>query len=134
MTREEAIFILKRDNPNNIAIRSGFESLYNQRKEAFAMAIKALEQEAQTFEWCHDCSEYDQDKHYCPRFNKVIRNTVEETKQRKTGHWIPKTKYWWECSECGRMIYTQTESDKLKFHAFCGRCGAKMVESQESEN
>ena len=45
MTREEAIFILKRDNPNNIAIRSGFESLYDKRKEAFSMAIKALEQE-----------------------------------------------------------------------------------------
>lgn len=45
MTREKAIFILKRDNPNNIAIRTGFESLYDQRKEAFSMAIKALEQE-----------------------------------------------------------------------------------------
>lgn len=44
MTREEAIFILKRDNPNNIAVRLGFESLYDQREEAFLMAIKALEQ------------------------------------------------------------------------------------------
>lgn len=46
MTREEAIFILKRDNPNNIAIRTGFENLYDQRKEAFSMAIKALEEES----------------------------------------------------------------------------------------
>lgn len=46
MTREEAIFILKRDNPNNIAIRTGFESLYDQRKEGFSMAIKALEEES----------------------------------------------------------------------------------------
>ena len=40
-------------------------------------------------EWCHDCKEYDQDKHCCPRFNKVIRNTVKEIKQSKTGYWIP---------------------------------------------
>ena len=24
-------------------------------------------------EWCHDCKEYDHDKHCCPRYNKVIR-------------------------------------------------------------
>ena len=47
--------------------------------------------------------------------------------QPKTGRWIPKTKNWWECSECGQMIYSETESDKLKFHAFCGKCGAKMI-------
>ena len=45
MTPDEAILILKRDNPNNIAIRTGFEDLYDKRNEAFSMAIKALEQE-----------------------------------------------------------------------------------------
>ena len=50
MTPEEAILILKRDNPNNIAIRLGFEDLYDKRNEAFSMAIKSLEQES-----CTDC-------------------------------------------------------------------------------
>ena len=31
-------------------------------------------------EWCTDCKEYDQQKHYCPRFCRVIRKTVEELK------------------------------------------------------
>ena len=31
-------------------------------------------------EWCTDCKEYDQERHCCPRFNKVIRQTVEEYK------------------------------------------------------
>lgn len=31
-------------------------------------------------EWCTDCKEYDQEQHCCPRFNKVIRETVEEYK------------------------------------------------------
>ena len=51
--------------------------------------------------------------------------------QPKTGHWIPTTENWWECSECGTMVYSQTESDKLKFHAFCGRCGRRMIEPQK---
>jgi DNA-directed RNA polymerase subunit RPC12/RpoP len=40
---------------------------------------------------------------------------------------------WWKCSECGQVIYSETEKDRREYHAFCGRCGAKMVEPQESE-
>ena len=39
------------------------------------------EQESQTFKWCTDCREYDQEKHCCHRWSKVIRDTVEEMKQ-----------------------------------------------------
>ena len=31
-------------------------------------------------EWCSDCKEYDSEKHCCPRFNRVIRQTVEQLK------------------------------------------------------
>lgn len=44
-------------------------------------------QEPQTFKWCTDCKEYDQDKHCCHRWSKVIRDTVEEMKQEP--RWIP---------------------------------------------
>jgi len=40
-------------------------------------------------EWCTDCKEYDQDRHCCPRWNRVIRNTVEEIKAEH--RWIPVT-------------------------------------------
>jgi hypothetical protein len=43
---------------------------------------RPLEQEQQTFKWCTDCKEYDQEKHCCHRWSKVIRNTVEEMKQK----------------------------------------------------
>jgi hypothetical protein len=61
----------------------------------------------------------------------------------KTGHWIlqPSNKeqgerdfIWWKCSECGQVIYSDTEKDRREYHAFCGRCGTKMVESQERDN
>lgn len=32
-------------------------------------------------EWCTDCKEYDKKKHSCPRWNRVIRQTVEELKK-----------------------------------------------------
>jgi hypothetical protein len=42
---------------------------------------KLVEQEPQTFKWCTDCREYDQEKHCCHRWSKVIRDTVKEMKQ-----------------------------------------------------
>ena len=61
----------------------------------------------------------------------------------KTGHWIlqPSNKeqgerdfIWWKCSKCGQVIYSETEKDRREFHAFCSRCGAKMVEPQEGSD
>jgi hypothetical protein len=53
--------------------------------------------------------------------------------ERKTGHWEvqPSTGedrpfIWWKCSECGHVIFSETERDRKEFHAFCGRCGADM--------
>ena len=45
------------------------------------LPVTFIQSEYNTSEWCRNCSEYNQDKHCCPRFNKVIRNTVEEIKQ-----------------------------------------------------
>ena len=28
--------------------------------------------------WCIDCKEYDKEKHYCPRFNRVIKQTLDD--------------------------------------------------------
>jgi hypothetical protein len=36
--------------------------------------------EEESFEWCTNCKEYDQESHCCHRFTKVIRRTVEEMK------------------------------------------------------
>lgn len=36
-------------------------------------------------EWCTDCKEYDQQKHYCPRWNRVIKQTVEDVRKEIPG-------------------------------------------------
>ena len=99
--------------------------------------LPSAEPEPEEFEWCTDCKEYDQERHCCHRWTKVIRQTVEEMKsaepERKTGKWEvqPSTGedrpfIWWKCSECGHVIFSETERDRKEFHAFCGRCGAEM--------
>lgn len=40
-------------------------------------------------EWCTDCREYDNERHCCPRFNRVIRETAEEVRQNAEPRWIP---------------------------------------------
>ena len=39
-----------------------------------------IETELHYDEWCTDCKEYDHEHHSCPRWNRVIRQTVEEYK------------------------------------------------------
>ena len=45
-----------------------------------------VEPEYSMDEWCTDCKEYDHERHCCPRFNRVIRETVDEV---KSNQWIP---------------------------------------------
>jgi len=42
-------------------------------------------------------------------------------KPSKSGEWI-----WWQCSECGAVIYSESEADRKIHHAYCGVCGARM--------
>ncbi len=32
-------------------------------------------------EWCTDCKEYDSERHCCPRWNRVIRQTLNDIKK-----------------------------------------------------
>lgn len=49
-----------------------------------ALAMEYVEQlpsaqpEPHYDEWCTDCKEYDQERHCCPRWNRVIRETLKD--------------------------------------------------------
>lgn len=45
-----------------------------------------IEPEYNMDEWCTDCKEYDQERHCCPKYNRVIRDAVDEVKNNR---WIP---------------------------------------------
>ena len=38
-------------------------------------------------EWCTDCKEYDHERHSCPRWNRVIRETLKDAQPER--RWIP---------------------------------------------
>lgn len=86
--------------------------------------------DADEFEWCTDCKEYDHDAHCCHRWTKVIRNTVNDLKAQgyepvRYGQWIFNPKDAIEmmftlpkCSECG--------AESPNGGNYCPSCGAKM--------
>lgn len=43
-------------------------------------ALPSAQPELHYDEWCETCKEYDQERHSCPRWNRVIRQTVDDLK------------------------------------------------------
>ena len=75
-------------------------------------------------EWCTDCREYDNERHCCPRFNRVIREALSE---RKTGRW-EYVDYGgfgnWHCTACRKICICNGDYD------FCPNCGARMSDGE----
>ena len=90
-------------------------------------------------EWCTDCKEYDQKQHCCPRWNKVIRQTVEEmqmmgkiAKVIEHKYFIgstlnivgePKFGYEYLCGNCKKKVIGGDE--------YCSHCGARLEWNHE---
>lgn len=63
----------------------------------------------ETYEFCdgeNPCKEYDQEKHCCHRWTKVIRQTVDEMKAESGRKWIPVTE---ALPEDGERVLTTIE-------------------------
>lgn len=56
----------------------------------------------ESFEWCTDCKEYDQEQHCCHRWTKNIMETIEEIKE--SYHII-------NCRDCANFILSQNGVD-----------------------
>ena len=67
-------------------------SLENFLKAITNEAIEIVKQEAAAYEECYkdcgDCEAYYKEKHHCPKFCKVIKETVKEIEENHNG-WIP---------------------------------------------
>lgn len=82
---------------------------------------------------CTECAEYDQTTKSCPKYCDVIRQTLEEAKQERTGRWelIDDTEFripGYRCSIC----HCECEDwDKKPTYRFCPNCGARMEGTDE---
>ena len=69
---------------------------YEQVGDALDKAIEIVKHEAEQYEECYkdcgECEAYNKEKHHCPKFCKVIKETVKEIEENHNG-WIP-------CSGC----------------------------------
>ena len=80
ISREQALRELK-ESAEHHANDSREEALLRRDRDIIRALPSVTPQEPQTFKWCTDCKEYDQDEHCCHRWSKAIRDTVEEMKQ-----------------------------------------------------
>ena len=103
------------------------------RKDLYqVMTTKSMELFDKGFSWAEFRRGFD----FAMQF--VIDAPSAEPEQ-KIDKWLlqPSTKderpfIWWKCSECGQVIYSETERDRRDFHAYCGRCGTKMENCNEN--
>lgn len=67
-------------------------SLENFLKAITNEAIEIVKQEAEQYEECYkdcgECEAYNKEKYHCPKFCKVIKETVKEIEENNNG-WIP---------------------------------------------
>lgn len=91
-------------------------------------------------EWCTDCNEYDQKRHCCPRWNRVIRETLNDMPEQKTGTWIYCEDMCgvdgYRCDKCGFHVpwdYTHKFIDFINDYHFCPNCGARMENEKGGE-
>ena len=132
MDNQQAINLLK-DLEKNLDDYCG---LNDEGKTAFGMAITALElfgnseqfpsaqPEQHLDEWCVDCKEYDKEKHSCPRWNRVIRQTLLDAQpEHKTGYWILDRSGAYCCSKC--MEPCATYAMMKPRDKFCKMCGSR---------
>ena len=106
-----------------------------------ANSIEIVKQEAdeECYKDCGDCEAYEKEKHYCPKFCNVIKETVKEIEKNHNikGKWEMTYKgmrkdvntglmisaYNCKCSVCG----WETGNQGTRF-SYCPNCGAKMDE------
>ena len=121
---------------------------YEQVGDALDKAIEIVKHEAEQYEECYkdcrQCEAYDKEKYHCPKFCKVIKETVKEIEENHNikGKWEMTYKgkrkdvntglmisaYNCKCSVCG----WETRNQGTRFN-YCPNCGAKMDEVNKTK-
>ena len=132
MTREERDTAIEILNNNSIRDRAW--------RDALKLAVEALKAEP-----CEDAVSrqavldlINADWKY-EGLEVPVASLPSVTPKQKTGNWVSDLKAYgygkddYHCSICGRDIHLCRPHEQLKDYPYC-HCGAKMVESYESEN
>lgn len=130
ITDEQAIMHLQStgwmQNHDREMYESGLRERLADDSDSYDALLPSAHPEPQYDEWCTDCKEYDHERHCCPRFNRVIHETLDDTQaERNTGKWIIDGHHI-RCDQCGMaMCDTDREGDRIP-RGFCPSCGVRM--------
>ena len=69
----------------------------------------AIEPEPHYDEWCTDCKEYDHERHCCPRWNRVIRETLKDAQPEII-----------RCRDCKYWREHKYAKETKRYIQFCG--------------
>ena len=127
--------IMEQETEKDMAYYDGYD-------DGCSKAIEIVKQEAAEYEECYKdcgkCEAYNKEKYHCPKFCKVIKETVKEIEENHNkGKWEMTYKgkrkdvntglmisaYNCKCSVCG----WETGNQGTRF-SYCPKCGAKMDE------
>ena len=113
-------------------------------KECMEIVKHEAEHYEECYKDCRECEAYDKEKHHCPKFCKVIKETVKEIEENHNikGKWEMTYKgkrkdvntglmisaYNCKCSVCG----WETGNQGTRFN-YCPNCGAKMDEVNKTK-
>ena len=89
--------------------------------------IPSAQPEPNYDEWCTDCKEYDKERHCCPRWNRVIRETLKDAQpERKTGKWVRVDEKPYFRKHFDRVCCSACRAEGISKWSFCPNCGADM--------
>ena len=101
---EQAKLHMDFSKKENISRENRVEQLI--QYSCYRNAIEIVKHEAEQYEECYkhcgECEAYDKEKHHCPKFCKVIKETVKEIEENHNG-WIP-------CSGCVDCKHKECEN------------------------
>ena len=113
-------------------------------KECMEIVKQEAEQYEECYKDCGECEAYNKEKYHCPKFCKVIKETVKEIEENNNikGKWEMTYKgkrkdvntgliipaYNCKCSVCG----WETGNQGTRFR-YCPNCGAKMDEVNKTK-
>ena len=93
--------------------------------DAIDMVIGVPAVEPDTDEWCTDCKEYDHERHCCPRWNRVIRETLKDAQPEIIR--CKDCKHWGERGLCDKWDYYISNGD-----FYCG-CAERRTDENNNE-
>ena len=102
-----------------------FDNFRSAKEYATKAWNRAMGVDRKLDEWCTDCKEYDHKKHCCPRWNRVIKNVVDEVREKydervaKVEYRETKMGFTYRCCNCDNRI----DNSCVKY---CPHCGARL--------